>query len=110
MTDEFMPPPDSAITPEEWQQTPARVQRWIRAVWSENQQLRDTVERVREIAQRNSQNSSQPPSQDRPDQKPTRERQDRQRGTTRYQAIIEHWGKADEVIVLHWSCEQWGNS
>ena len=39
MTDEFMPPPDSAITPEEWQQTPARVQRWIREVWSENQQL-----------------------------------------------------------------------
>jgi transposase len=73
MTDDFMPPPGSAITPEEWQQTPTRVQRWVREVWAENQQLRDTVEQLREIVHRNSQNSSQPPSQDRLEQKPPRE-------------------------------------
>jgi transposase len=62
------PPPASAITPEEWQQTPASMQAWIGV-----KQLRETVEQLQEIVNRNSQNSSQPPSQDRPDQKPTRE-------------------------------------
>jgi transposase len=66
-------PPTSAITPEEWQQTPACVQMWIREVWAENQPLRKTVEELQELVKRNSQNSSQPPSQDRPEQKPAKE-------------------------------------
>jgi len=113
MTNEFMPPTESAITPEEWQQTPVRVQRWIRAVWSENQQLRDTVEQLREIAQRNSQNSSLPPSQDRPDQKPTREASGppRKRGGQpghpgHHRALVD---EVDEVIVYKpIQCERCG--
>jgi transposase len=113
MTDEFIPPPDSAITPEEWQQTPVRVQRWIGAVWSENQQLRDTVEQLREIAQRNSQNSSQPPSQDRPEQKPTRELSGppRKRGGQpghrgHHRALVE---EVDKIIVYRpIRCERCG--
>jgi transposase len=66
-------PPTNAITPEEWQQTPPGVQTWIGEVVAENDQLRATVEQLQEIINRNSRNSSQPPSQDRPDQKPTRE-------------------------------------
>jgi transposase len=73
MTDEFTPPPNSAITPEEWQQTPPRVQTWVGGIVAENQQLRETVEQLQEIVNRNSQNSSQPPSQDRPEQKPAKE-------------------------------------
>jgi transposase len=67
------PPPTNAITSEEWQRTPPGVQTWIGEVVAENNQLRATVEQLQEIINRNSQNSSQPPSQDRPDQKPTRE-------------------------------------
>jgi hypothetical protein len=66
MTDVLTPPPDSAITPEEWQQTPASVQAWIGDLVAEVKQLRETVEQLQEIVSRNSQNSSQPPSQDRP--------------------------------------------
>ena len=73
MTDEFTPPPNSAITPEEWQQTPLRVQTWVGGIVAENQQLRETVEQLQEIVNRNSQNFSQPPSQDRPEQKPAKE-------------------------------------
>jgi hypothetical protein len=73
MTDDFMPPRDSAITPEGWQQTPARVQRGVREVSAENKQFGETVEQLQEMVKRNSQHSSQPPSQDRPEQKPTRE-------------------------------------
>ena len=67
------PPPDSAITPEEWQQTPASVQAWVGDLVAEVKQLRETVEQLQEIVNRNSQNSSQPPSPDRPDQKPAKE-------------------------------------
>jgi transposase len=73
MTDEFMPLPDRAITPEEWKQTPASVRAWIGELRAEVRQLREMVEQLREVVKRNSQNSSQPPSQDRPNQKPTRE-------------------------------------
>jgi transposase len=113
MPDDFMPPPESAITPEEWQQTPARVQQWVREVWAENQQFRETVEQLREIAYRNSQNSSQPPSQDRPDQKPTREPSGppRQRGGQpghpgHHRTLVE---EVDEVVVYKpFCCEQCG--
>jgi transposase len=73
MTDDLMPPPESAITAEDWQQTPIRVQVRVGELCAEVKQLRETVEYLQEIVNRNSQNSSQPPSQDRPDQKPTKE-------------------------------------
>jgi transposase len=113
MTDDFVPPPESAITPEEWQQTPTCVQRWVREVWAENQQLRDTVEQLREIVRRNSQNSSQPPSQDRPEQKPTKESSGspRQRGGQpghpgHHRILVD---EVDEVVVYKpICCEQCG--
>ena len=73
MNEPMTPPPNSAITSEEWQQTPASVQSWIGELLAEVKQLRETVEQLQEIVNRNSQNSSQPPSQDRPEQKPTKE-------------------------------------
>ncbi len=113
MLDDFMPPPESAIMPQEWQQTPARVQQWVREVWAENQQFGETVEQRREIAHRNSQNSSLPPSQDQPDQKATREPSGppRQRGGQpghpgHHRALVE---EVDEVIVYKpIRCEQCG--
>jgi transposase len=67
-----MRPPSDTITPEDWQQTPASVQNWIGEVLAEVKQLRATVEQLQEIVNRNSQNSSQPPSQDRPEQQPAK--------------------------------------
>jgi transposase len=54
----------------------------ITVLGAEIKQFKDTVEKLQEIVQRNSQNSSQPPSQDRPDQKPVKEKpsQPRKRG------------------------------
>jgi transposase len=49
------------------------VRNWIGEVLTEVKQLRETVEQLQEIVNRNSQNSSQPPSQDRPEQKPAKE-------------------------------------
>ncbi len=82
MSSDLVPPPNSGISPEDWQQTPASVRVWITVLAAEIKQLKDTVEKLQEIARRNSQNSSQPPSQDRPDQKPIKEKpgQPRQRG------------------------------
>jgi transposase len=82
-------------------------------LWAENQRLRDTVEQLREIAHRNSQNSSQPPSQDRPDQKPTKEPSGspRKRGGQpghpgHHRALVE---EVDEVVVYKpIRCEQCG--
>jgi transposase len=71
MTDDLMPPPE--ITPEDWHQTPRRVQVRIGELCAEVKQLRETVEQLQESVNRNSQNSSQPPSQDRPEQKPVKE-------------------------------------
>ena len=62
-------PPEDTITPEEWQQTPTSVKNWLGEVLAEVKQLRETVEQLQEIVNSNSQNSSQPPSQDRPEQK-----------------------------------------
>jgi hypothetical protein len=60
MTDDLMPPPESAITAEDWQQTPIRVQVRVGELCAEVKQLRETVEHLQEIVNRNSQNSSQP--------------------------------------------------
>jgi transposase len=73
MDETFIPPRESLITLAEWQQTPDRVQRRVIDLCAEVKQLRETVEVLQELINRNSQNSSQPPSQDRPEQKPARE-------------------------------------
>ena len=82
MSSDKVPPPNSGITPEDWQQTPVSVRVWVTALGAEIKQLKETVEKLQEIVKRNSQNSSQPPSQDRPDQKPVKEKpsQPRKRG------------------------------
>jgi transposase len=82
MSSDLVPPPNSGISPEDWHQTPESVRVWITVLGAEIKQLKDTVEKLQEIARRNSQNSSQPPSQDRPDQKPVKEKlsQPHQRG------------------------------
>ena len=68
-----MAPPTDAITPEDWQQTPLSVQAVVGQLVAEVKQLRETVEQLQEIVNRNSQNSSQPPSQDQPEQKQAKE-------------------------------------
>ncbi|HVO72290.1 MAG TPA: DUF6444 domain-containing protein [Aggregatilineaceae bacterium] len=73
MSSDLLPPANSGITPEEWQQTSARVRGLLNELWEKVIQLQVTVERLQEIINRNSGNSSQPPSQDRPDQKPSKE-------------------------------------
>jgi len=73
MSSNLLPPLDSDITPEDWQQTPASVRAWVERLGAEVQQLKTAVEKLREINNRNSQNSSQPPSQDRPEQKAGKE-------------------------------------
>jgi transposase len=73
MDETMTPPPSDTITLEEWQQTPTSVQTWIGELRAEVKQLRETVEQLQEIVNHNSQNSSQPPSQDRSEQKPAKE-------------------------------------
>ena len=70
MINDLLPPLNSGITPEEWQQTPGRVRDLLKELWEKVIQLQDTVEKLQEVVKRNSQNSSQPSSQDRPEQKP----------------------------------------
>jgi transposase len=54
----------------------------LKELWEKVIQLQDTVEKLQEVVKRNSQTSSQPPSQDRPEQKATKEKpsQPRRRG------------------------------
>jgi transposase len=103
MNEALTSPPSSDITPEDWQQTPERVRAWIQGMWEEVQHLKATVEKLQEAVNRNSQNSSQPPSQDRPEQKVTKEKAGppRKRGGQRghqghHRVLVE---QADEVIV-----------
>jgi transposase len=113
MSSDLVPPPNSGISPEDWQQTPASVRVWITVLGAEIKQLKDTVEKLQEIVKRNSQNSSQPPSQDRPDQKPNKEKpsQPRQRGGQprhqgHHRVLVE---PPDEIIQPKpVSCRRWG--
>ena len=74
MSGDLIPPPNSGISPEDWQQTPSSARVWVTVMAAEIKQLKETVEKLQEIVKRNSQNSSQPPSQDRPEQKPVKEK------------------------------------
>jgi transposase len=101
--DTLTPPPTDAITPEEWQQTPTSVPHWIGAVLAEVKQLRETVEQLQESVNRHSPNSSHPPSQDRPEQKPTREPAGPPRkrgGQPGHRGPHRVWvDEADEVVI-----------
>jgi transposase len=108
MNVDLYPPSESDIRPEDWEQTPERVQRRVIELYAEVKQLRETVEVLQELANRNSQNSSQPPSQDRPDQKPTREpaRPPRKRGGQpghrgHHRVLVD---EVDEVVVHKPTC------
>src|SRR5579862_4033726 len=85
MKSPILPPSDSKITPEEWQHTPVCVQEWIEHLEAQIEALQEQVEKLQEAARRNSQNSSQPPSQDPAEQKPRVEHlpSPRQRGGQR---------------------------
>ena len=62
--------PESKITPEEWRPPPVSVQEWVRQLGEQIEALHAQVERLEEAVRGNSQNSSQPPSQDQLEQKP----------------------------------------
>jgi hypothetical protein len=103
MNEAQSPPPSSDITQEDWQRTAERVRAWIEGVWEEVQPLKATVEKLQDADNRNWQNSSQPPAQDRPEQKgakgkavPPRKRGG-QRGHRGHHRVLV--GQVDEVIV-----------
>jgi transposase len=54
------------ITAEDWENTPASVQGVIIMLWREIQTLKEQVEKLQERVNKNSQNSSKPPSSDPP--------------------------------------------
>jgi len=59
-------PPELPITAEDWEKTPATVQGVIVMFWRDNQTLKEQVNRLQERVNKNSQNSSKPPSSDPP--------------------------------------------
>jgi hypothetical protein len=61
MSNDLVPPPNSGISPEDWQQTPESVRAWITVLGAGIKHLKDTVEKLQDIVNRNSGNSSQPP-------------------------------------------------
>ncbi len=84
------------------------MQNWIGELRAEVKQLRETVEQLQEIVNRNSQNSSQPPSQDRPDQNPTkapsgppRKRGGRPGHRGHHRPLVDD---VDEVVVYKPTC------
>ena len=69
-------PPGLPITPKDWEVTPPAVQTLVMTLWQENQvlkhqltHLQDEVDRLGERVNKNSQNSSKPPSSDLPGQR-----------------------------------------
>ena len=59
-------PPGLPIIAEDWEKTPASVQGVIVMFWEDNQKLKEQVEKLQERVNKNSQNSSKPPSSDPP--------------------------------------------
>ena len=59
-------PPELPISPEDWEKTPASVQVVIVMLWQEIPTLKEQVEKLQERLNKNSQNSSKPPSSDPP--------------------------------------------
>lgn len=59
-------PPGMPIPVEDWEKTPPSVQAVIVMIWRDNQTLKEQVEKLQERVNKNSQNSSKPPSSDLP--------------------------------------------
>jgi transposase len=59
-------PPGLPITAEDWEKTPTSVQAVIVMFWEDNQKLKEQVGKLQERVNKNSQNSSKPPSSDLP--------------------------------------------
>ena len=59
-------PPELPILPEDWEKTPVSVQAVIVTLWQEIPTLKAQLEKLRERVNKNSQNSSKPPSSDPP--------------------------------------------
>ena len=57
MSSDLVSPPNSGISPEDWQQTPESVRVWITVLGEEIKDLKDTVEKLQDIVNRNSGNS-----------------------------------------------------
>ena len=68
-----LPQNDLPFTAEEWSQTPERVQLFVLSLLHRVESLETTVTELQEQVNRNSQNSSQPPSSDGPEQAPPKE-------------------------------------
>jgi transposase len=69
----YLRPPVESLSEAEWATLPTKVQAVIAGLVDENRQLRLTVSKLEEQLRRNSGNSSQPPSQDKPGQQPVEE-------------------------------------
>src|SRR5947209_228327 len=65
--------PIESVSETEWATLSSHVQAVVRDLVDENRQLRLTIAKVEEQLRRNSRNSSQPPSQDKAEQKPVQE-------------------------------------
>src|SRR5262249_12519401 len=72
-------PPIESISEAEWTALPAHGQAVVIGLVEENRQLRLTISKLEEQLRRNSQNSSQPPSQHKAAQKPMQEETPRPR-------------------------------
>ncbi len=66
MKEPVAPPPETGISDEDWEQTPASVQIGFLALYLQVQGLKAEVAKLRKAVNRNSGNSSQPPSSDGP--------------------------------------------
>ena len=70
-------PPVESVSEAEWVTLSSHVQAVVRDLVDENRQLRLTIAKLEEQLRRNSRNSSQPPSQDKAEQKPVSEEEAR---------------------------------
>jgi transposase len=66
-------PSIESLSEAEWATLSSNVQAVVRGLVDENRQLKLTVAKLEEQLRRNSRNSSQPPSQDKAEQKPVQE-------------------------------------
>jgi transposase len=93
-----MQPQQASFSEEEWAQTPVAVQEFVLALVARVQALEAELSNLREQVNRNSHNSSKPPSSDGPDVPPQanqRARSQRKRG-----AQPGHAGKTRKLVAL----------
>jgi transposase len=111
-------PPELPISAEDWENTPATVQAVVLLLWRENQTLREQVaklqnqveglqievEKLRERVNKNSQNSSKPPSSDPPQKRsypkpePSGEKKGGQKGHHGHGRKLKSPGEVSKII------------